>query len=93
MLPPELAAVNVTEYVPAELKTCVGFRSMDVPPSPKFHAQLVGLFVEVSVNVAMKGIVPEVGVAVKDATGVLITAGAEIESTPVLIQPPLEVEV
>ena len=69
MLPAELDAVNMTEYVPAELKTWVGFRSMDVPPSPKFHAQLVGLFAEVSVNVAVMGIVPEVGIAVKEVTG------------------------
>ena len=47
---------------------CVGFWSVDVPPSPKFQFQLVGVPVDVSVNVTESGAVPEVGVPVKLAT-------------------------
>ena len=47
---------------------------MDDAPSPKFQAQLVGLFVEVSVNETVKGTVPEAEDDVYDATGGLITA-------------------
>ena len=38
-------------------------------PSPKFQFQAVGVFVEVSENLTVNGIVPEVGVALKFATG------------------------
>jgi hypothetical protein len=48
--PAEFAAVSVTEYAPPVAYVCGGFRSVDVPPSPKFHCQLVGFNVEVSVN-------------------------------------------
>jgi len=41
---------------------------MEVPPSPKSHAHIVGFPVEVSVNCTVSGAVPEVGVAVKFAT-------------------------
>ena len=33
-----LVAVKVTLYVPAVAKGCVGFFSVDVPPSPKSHS-------------------------------------------------------
>ena len=42
---------------------------MAVSPSPNSHAQEVGLPVEVSVKLTVKGAVPEVGEAVNDATG------------------------
>ena len=42
---------------------------MEVVPLPKSHDQLVGLFVEVSVNLTVNGAVPDVGEAVKLATG------------------------
>jgi hypothetical protein len=40
-----------------------------VPPSPKVHAQLVGLPVEVSVNWTLRGATPLVALAVKFAVG------------------------
>ena len=43
--------------------------SVEVPLSPKFQAHDVGELVEVSVNVTVSGLVPEVGEAVKLATG------------------------
>ena len=43
--------------------------SVEVPLSPKFQAHDVGEFVEISVNVTVSGLVPEVGEAVKLATG------------------------
>jgi hypothetical protein len=42
---------------------------VEVPPSPKFQDQEVGLFVEVSVKLTGSGAVPEVGVPEKPATG------------------------
>ena len=48
---------------------CAGFWIFDVLPSPNFHNQEVGLFVLISVNVTDKGAFPDVGNAVKEATG------------------------
>jgi hypothetical protein len=42
---------------------------VDVPPSPKLHAQLVGEPVEVSVKLTVSGITPLVGDPLKFATG------------------------
>jgi hypothetical protein len=42
---------------------------VEVALTPKFHAQLVGAFVEVSVKFTVSGAVPDVGVAPKLATG------------------------
>ena len=42
---------------------------MEVPVSPKVQAHDVGELVDVSVNVAVSGLDPEVGEAVKLATG------------------------
>ena len=42
---------------------------MDVPPSPKSQDHDVGEPVEVSVKDTSSGAVPEVGVAVNEATG------------------------
>ena len=36
--PDSSVTVSVTLYVPAVVKVCWGFGSVDVPPSPKFHA-------------------------------------------------------
>jgi hypothetical protein len=55
--------------VPAAVYVYVGFWAVDVPPSPNDHAHDVGLPVDVSVNVTGSGAVPDVGVAVNDATG------------------------
>ena len=43
-------------------------------PSPKFHCQIVGPFVVVSVKVTVNGAVPNVGVPVNDAVGGVIAA-------------------
>jgi hypothetical protein len=51
-----------------------------VPPSPNVHAQLVGVFVELSVNVTLSGSVPVRGVPVKFATGTT-TGGAPTSQT------------
>ena len=48
---------------------CVGFRSVDVVPSPKFQLHLVGDLVEASVNVTFNGALPNEGVAVKSDCG------------------------
>ncbi len=40
----------------------VGFWAVDLPPSPKSHAQLVGAPVEVSVKVTASGAGPLAGV-------------------------------
>jgi hypothetical protein len=48
---------------------CDGFCDVDVEPSPKFHDQLVGVFVEVSVKATVSGAVPELGEVVNEATG------------------------
>ena len=50
---------------------CDGFFSVLELPSPKSQLQLVGMLVELSVNVTVNGAVPEVGVPVKSATGVM----------------------
>ena len=42
---------------------------MAVPPSPNVQAHDVGESVEVSVNVTVSGLVPEVGEAVKSGIG------------------------
>jgi hypothetical protein len=48
---------------------CEGLFTPDVLPSPKFHDHAVGVFVEMSVNWTVSGVVPEVGEPVKFATG------------------------
>ena len=47
------------------------------PPSPKDHAHDVGVFVEASVKVTVRGVVPLRGVPVNAAVG---AAGAGAES-------------
>ncbi len=47
----------------------LGFCAVEVPVSPKFHDQLVGLFVDMSVKLTVNGTVPLVGVPLKLATG------------------------
>ena len=48
---------------------CEGFCVVDVAPLPKSHAHEVGEPVEVSVKFTVRGTVPDVGAAVKEATG------------------------
>ena len=67
--PPALLAVNVTVNVPDDRYVCVGCCSVDVEPSPKSHAQLVGAPVDVSVNDTTNGACPDVGAPPNDATG------------------------
>jgi hypothetical protein len=66
--PAALDAVSVTVCVPAA-NVCDGFCTVDVPPSPKFHAHDVGDCVEVSVNATTNGAAPDSGDAVNDDTG------------------------
>ena len=44
--PEALYAVSDTVYVPTALYGWVGFCMVAVPPSPKFHDQAVGEFVD-----------------------------------------------
>ncbi len=67
--PSVLVAVNVAVKVPEPSYVCEGEREVDVPPSPKVQAQLVGEPLLVSVKFTTRGAVPVVGVAVKLAVG------------------------
>ena len=49
---------------------CVGFATVDVALSPKFHNHCVGAFVDVSLNCTLKGSVPTVTLLVKFVDGV-----------------------
>ncbi len=69
LLPFEFQTVRVTVYVPAAVYLCEGFSRVAVPPSPNVQAHDVGESVEVSVNVTVSGLVPEVGDAVKLGIG------------------------
>ena len=54
--PLALVAVSVTVKSPAAVKVWLGFCAVEVAlPSPKFHDQLVGLPVDVSVNWTARG--------------------------------------
>ena len=61
-----------------------GFCSVLVFPSPNDHSHDVGVFVDVSVNWMASGIVPDVGVALKPATGakgamvVVVVTGSDV---------------
>jgi len=70
-LPALFEAVRVTVYVPAVVYVCTGFCCRVVYPSPKDQTHALGLFVEVSMNWTENGVVPEVLIAEKDATGVV----------------------
>src|SRR5687767_2660409 len=72
--PAAFDATSRTVNSPAEVNVWAGFRSVDVAPSPKSHAQDVGLPVEVSVNATSNGAWPEVTEEVNDDVG---TAGTE----------------
>ena len=68
LLPSSFMTVNVTVNVPAAVYWCAGFWSLEVPPSSKVHAHEVGELVDVSVNVTVSGLIPEVVLEVKLAT-------------------------
>jgi hypothetical protein len=68
VLPVAFLTVKVTVYAPAVEYLCDGFLRVAVPPSPKFQSHEVGELVDVSVNVTVSGIVPDVGEAMKSAT-------------------------
>ncbi len=53
-----------------------GFCSVLVPPSPNVQSQLVGLPVDWSVKLTVRGAQPELGVALKAATGLGLTTTA-----------------
>jgi hypothetical protein len=66
---------------------CEGEGDVDVPPSPKVQAQLVGEPLLVSVKFTVSGAVPEVGDAVKLAVGpdgwlTVIVREAELDPCP-----------
>ena len=64
-----------------------GFCAVDVPPSPKSQDHDVGESVEVSVKDTFSGAVPEVGVAVKEATGAGGGAGLTVMVELVELEP------
>jgi hypothetical protein len=72
--PMAFAATSITVYVPAIVYWCDGLLAVLVPPSPNVHAHDVGEPADVSANCTVNGIVPEVGVPVKSATGATGTA-------------------
>jgi hypothetical protein len=79
--PPEPVTVRVAVYVPAPEYTCATVvEVLSGVPSPKFQDRVVMLPVEVSVKFTVTGAVPEVGVAVKFATGA-------VEPTTLLTSP------
>src|SRR5437868_6659779 len=77
-VPPLLVADIDTVYSPDDAYVWDGFCAVEVEPSPKFHDQAVGVFVEVSVNVTLSGAAPDVGEVVNDATG----SGDEVGTSP-----------
>jgi hypothetical protein len=58
-------------YTPLAVYVCDGDWLVDVLPSPKSHAQLVGAPVLVSVKFTVSGAGPVVVLAVKDAVGAI----------------------
>lgn len=66
---------------------CEGFCAVDVAPSPSPHSQEVGLLVDVSVKFTVRGVVPELGDILKDATG----AGIEAITADVVVCVPVPV--
>jgi hypothetical protein len=74
LFPASLAAVRDTVYVPISVKVWVGFFSVLVELSPNDQSQDVGLFDEVSLNRTVRGVLPEVVLAVNDAIGPLTAA-------------------
>ena len=69
--PAEFDAVKVTVNDPPDVKVCVGFCVLEVPPSPNAQDHDVGLPVEVSVNWIACPAVGDAGTKVKLATGAL----------------------
>jgi hypothetical protein len=63
-----LVALRVTEYFPAAEYVWTGFCVAEVVPSPKSHFQDVGPPPELSVNLTVKGALPEVVLALKLAS-------------------------
>jgi len=76
LFPASLAAVRDTVYVPISVNVWVGFFSALVEPSPNDQSHEVGLPDEVSLNRTVRGALPEVTLAVNDATGELTGATA-----------------
>jgi hypothetical protein len=85
VLPAVLVAIRVTVYVPAVVYVCDGFSSVDVFPSPNDQIQEVGELIEESTNWMVSGAVPEVTVDRNDATGIVATPLATIQSALVTV--------
>ena len=71
-----LPETSVTRYVPGATKTCDGFISVDVVPSPKFQVQRSGAPVERSRNCTMSPAVAEATASNDAATVGSAGAGA-----------------
>jgi hypothetical protein len=80
-----LVAVRVTVKEAADIKAWLGFRTVLVEPSPKFHCQEVGDPVEVSVNCTACPAAGELGMKVKEA----VSAGTTMTVRLVLWEPEL----
>ena len=61
------------------MKVRLGFRTVEVPPSPNVQAHDVGDPDDVSVNATSNGAVPDDGDAVNDATGGTPTVTVTVE--------------
>ena len=74
---------------------CDGLLSVDVLPSPNVQYQDVGELVDASVNAAVIGADPEVGVPVKLATGAAtgVGVGVGVGTTDVTLIYPVRVRV
>ena len=70
--------MSVTLNVPAAAYAWLGFCAVEVPPSPKFQLQLVGLPVDKSVKFTVSGAAPVVGVPEKFA----VTSGEQPPPPP-----------
>ena len=53
--------------------------SAEMPPSPKFHAQVAGFPVDRSVNATVSGALPFIGVAENTGSGTGVGVGVGVE--------------
>jgi hypothetical protein len=64
-----------------------GFCRVEVVPSPKFHDQLVGDPVEVSVKLTASGAVPDAGAALNEGVGAVGAAVTETSCETGVLEP------
>ena len=69
-VPSRFVTVSETVQVPG-LNVWLGFWRVDVPPSPKVHAQVAGVPVDASVNWTLSGPSPVSGVPLNTAVGAI----------------------